>query len=830
MKVFLVVALLLACVSTVNGQITVLGSETGVGGANGFTLGPFNTGSANFFAFVVSYQGSAPTVSDSVGNMWNSTTACGVGGNNPIKIYYSYNATPNASHSFTVSGASSVSSGVIFWASGVKSSGSPFDDESCGTYESSALKRGGQVLPTENGELIISGTSLDNGPSTVTVNSGFGNQETRLFSPGTHYGVSAASRVVQYVNTYNPQFVLDSGVFGVATTATFKAASPGGGSYTPQTRTLADCDDATLQSAHDNDAEYGDTLQSPSCTINNSISSTVVMYKAITWSGNGCTSGTVHGKTVNTSCNTTIKDALASNSPMLIWYCPSGLASRITGINFDGSARAMDWDTTSSGIISIDCNMDTGTTFRIDNNIFDHLQGNALGPNTVRGVADHNWVKIAGNNYFYYCFTGHYASASDSIGNTSWNSSVPWGSADFFYAEDNVAEYDAGGGFAGTDGTTGCRDVFRKNYIVRFEPERHGTDTGGNRGTRAIENYENTYDFDTVVAQGLQGLRSGSAIIWGNTSTSPTGTPVAGRLVYDRCCAYLTFGLADGENAWDNNDSANNPYNPGSPCTGGTSGKECTPSSSGSLTVTVSGANWNATGNGQWYGYTIHKTTGTCSPNCASIIVNNTIDTITFNSSDTHGDNLDFADNGRFEINKVLEGIDQPGRGGGSLLTGTDWTMMSVPGGWNDQVDFPVVEFLNTDDGASVHSGPGNTAGGLVRENEHFYNYVGSIQSNPTTPFNGTVGVGVGTIANRPTTCTAGVFYWATDEGEWDSTHGGVDGKMYRCTATDTWNARYGAGDGNTTGLPYTYPHPLTAGGGGGGGGAPVGVRILARP
>jgi hypothetical protein len=77
-----------------------------------------------------------------------------------------------------------------------------------------------------------------------------------------------------------------------------------------------------------------------------------------------------------------------------------------------------------------------------------------------------------------------------------------------------------------------------------------------------------------------------------------------------------------------------------------------------------------------------------------------------------------------------------------------------------------------------------------IQENRDYYNYTGS--------FNGTSGVGMGTLAIRPSTCTVGAAYWATDQGSWNQN--GEDGVLYKCTATNLWEKYY---------EPFTYPHPL---------------------
>jgi len=154
--------------------------------------------------------------------------------------------------------------------------------------------------------------------------------------------------------------------------------------------------------------------------------------------------------------------------------------------------------------------------------------------------------------------------------------------------------------------------------------------------------------------------------------------------------------------------------------------------------------------------------------------------------------------------------LDQPGRGQSDLLNGANFpsTLNTVTNSaswprnkrepyyiWNESV--PTGKYVcNTQTFNGVPT---------VANRDYYCQVSSSPNTSLGSPFNGTSGTGWGTLANRPTTCTAGpggayetsptgsygVGYFATDQNI-----------LYVCTATNVWTNVY---------KPYTYPHPLTA-------------------
>jgi hypothetical protein len=134
--------------------------------------------------------------------------------------------------------------------------------------------------------------------------------------------------------------------------------------------------------------------------------------------------------------------------------------------------------------------------------------------------------------------------------------------------------------------------------------------------------------------------------------------------------------------------------------------------------------------------------------------------------------------------------VDQIGRGTSNHLN----AQVTPPAQWVGNILDPVYSWNNT--GGSYSWDQYAVSGNISNNRDVYYDWGASCTAGGSC----TTGVGSGTTL--PTSCTAGVGFWKTDEGgNWNTTSGNAnDGRLYKCTATNTWTVWY---------TPYVYPHPL---------------------
>jgi hypothetical protein len=181
-----------------------------------------------------------------------------------------------------------------------------------------------------------------------------------------------------------------------------------------------------------------------------------------------------------------------------------------------------------------------------------------------------------------------------------------------------------------------------------------------------------------------------------------------------------------------------------------------------------------------------------------SEITGNTTTSISVSPS-TYNQSRTWNNGDAYEIRRATVCIDQPGRGQSDLLSGSTASPATFP---SNAIE-PVYLWLNDTSDADLPFGTVGSDSKRVIESRDFYVDAGAKGASCSSPFNGSCGTGAGPRAGIPPSCTAGVAYWATDEGDWSSGASGPDGRLYKCTSPNTWTLSY---------TPYAYPHPMRGG------------------
>jgi hypothetical protein len=428
------------------------------------------------------------------------------------------------------------------------------------------------------------------------------------------------------------------------------------------------------------------------------------------------------------------------------------------------------------------------------------------------GVLDHNTINGTVGDYLQLAEMSNASFLGvGSYGDNSWHVAENYGTADFLFVENNQFN-DAGcceseGSAGGLSNEGGPRAVVRFNAFanmddLNFAMGFHGTESSGRpRGVRTAEFYDNTFSCaaSTNCIQAA-GLRSGTGYVWGNAISVPSGATLQ---QFFTLTTYRVQGSpggwtpCDGSSVYDTNDGIT--YYSGTIAS----------FNSGTNTITVSGTpGWTTN---QWSPsgapYSVHDVTQSTGAEISS----NGSGTLTLNGAVNAGAGGAWtpAASDSIEILRATVCLDQAGgRGAGVLYTGTGGNGLPTPLEAANETVSPTYAWSNNfSGGGSTPSTEIISYTARVINTRDFYmeNVSQAAQSSTTSPFDGstTIGMGHGTLARQPSSCTTGVGYFATDQGTWDQ--GGAGGVLYLCTATNTWTLSY---------TPYTYPHPLDSQGG----------------
>jgi hypothetical protein len=322
------------------------------------------------------------------------------------------------------------------------------------------------------------GIGMFNGHGSGAVNNSFGFSSFTASNTGSPYTYSQSTYYVYSQSSY-------------VSYAYSQSAYTGG-----NTITAASCSQTDVQNALNAVAADGTTVKIPAgnctwtspgggnCTGTVTYDQNVRPY-SVTIQGQTTCSGTPASSCVD---NTTITDNITRtncDAAALSLNTVLGKSLRLSGITF--TKVNSNSNLTYGGSLSLN---GTSTAVRLDHAHFHDINSTAMSERGIKGVADHIVVDV--HDEFI-------RPANAGNGDAAFAAPTGFGTSDFFFLEDSTINGPAqanGGGT--TDCFAGGKFVARHNQMNYTSIGEHGvghdTVTGNDRGCRAVEIYQNTFN------------------------------------------------------------------------------------------------------------------------------------------------------------------------------------------------------------------------------------------------------------------------------------------------------------------------------------------------
>lgn len=470
-----------------------------------------------------------------------------------------------------------------------------------------------------------------------------------------------------------------------------------------------------------------------------------------------------------------------------------------------------------SGLITVQPGV---PNFRVDHCGFNGSAGECVWVWSERGLVDHNMSWNAVQIFFHHKPQSWGTNNPADLGDGSWQWPTYAGNAGGnqseaerkVYIEDNFFHPVGNSSRRGfTDAESGGRMVPRYNIIFGGSIENHGAEVSYNRGGRIIETYDNQYYGNTPASNGpMCYFRSGTGYVFNNVASSGgTGTDSygsAGNMAnynFGGNDSSKSWGVTSGQRRWDKN--APDALITGTVEVADTNNLIDTKVTFPNFGIDHAVLNLDAIPRGDvWSGGGLILS----QPDSHTLVIKG-------NDSGPSKYPHHWVKGDHYSIGRLLRCLDMIGAGQDTLIIAKQAGGKRAPPpavGWPNQTVEPVYCWNCVLNGNPTTIGNVANSYQFVRENINYFN------PDTTSSLPQFKGVRVGTLANRPATCTPGTdpgtgnnapgpAYWATnDGGNWDTTHGDPnnDGALYVCTATNTWTQWY---------VPYQYPHRLVTGG-----------------